>query len=737
MRSRTVRQKQNGRVAHERAGDRLKDVEVCDKFKLKLENRFTCLSDGNDDDDEEQIWNKFKAAVTDTSTEVVGFCKGKRKAWLSDKTWQQIEQRLNVKCKINSETDFEKLKLLKIQYNVLNKSVKCSARSDKRKWYEDLAIEAEVAASKNDFKTVHRIVKKLTGAKQVSKSNVKDKNGITLTDVNSKLQRWASHFSDVLNREDPVSTISDKVIQDICFDVEGKHLTSYDLNEITETEIKSTITKLKSGKAKGIDDIHAEILKAGGDVVVSELHKLFNMIWKKENVPSDWRKGIITCLPKKGDLSDCNNWRGITLLSVPSKVFTRIIFDRISVVVDTILREEQAGFRKGHSCVDQIHILRLLIDRCESLKSTLNLAFVDFEKAFDSVHRHTLWRIIEAYGIPSKYISIMRNIYDGTQCCVKTADGTTDWFEIKTGVRQGCVLSTLLFLIVIDFVMRRTSQTNKGIAVNGRAQLLSDLDFADDIVLLSNDQDGLQQLMNSVFETGQYLGLKVNVKKTNVLSIGNNDEVEVSVAGKKLEQVNSYSYLGTVIDSTGNINAEINSRIGKASRAFSAMYNIWHSKHINTKTKLSLYNSNVVSVLLYGSECWPLTVTNSKKIDGFDSKCLRRIMDIKWQDKVTNIALRDSTGQTELTNKIRKRRLQWFGHVTRMNNNSLPRAVMLKDEFPVKRNKGRPKETWHQTLKKDFKLLQMTEDEAICATADRNNWRCLVARCANGVIGKT
>ena len=104
-------------------------------------------------------------------------------------------------------------------------------------------------------------------------------------------------------------------------------------------------------------------------------------------------KGIIVKIPKKGDLTECGNWRGITLTSVPSKVFGRVIIDRIRDGVDKKLRKEQAGFRRGRSTVEQFFILRNIIEQVAEWQSTLNITFVDFEKAFDSVHRESLWKI--------------------------------------------------------------------------------------------------------------------------------------------------------------------------------------------------------------------------------------------------------------------------------------------------------------------------------------------------------
>ena len=99
-------------------------------------------------------------------------------------------------------------------------------------------------------------------------------------------------------------------------------------------------------------------MQYGGEAVVKQLTQLFNTIWHTEDVPNEWRQGVIVPLPKKGCLSDCNNWRGITLLSVLGKVFCSVLLNRLQKEVDALLREEQAGFRAGRSCSEQILTLR-------------------------------------------------------------------------------------------------------------------------------------------------------------------------------------------------------------------------------------------------------------------------------------------------------------------------------------------------------------------------------------------
>ncbi|CAG2205267.1 unnamed protein product [Mytilus edulis] len=125
-----------------------------------------------------------------------------------------------------------------------------------------------------------------------------------------------------------------------------------EMGPITHDEIKAAIKKLKNNKAPGVDGIPAEVLKSDINLNVNILRDLLNEIWEKEILPTQWKDGIIIKLQKKGNLTDCNNWRGITLLSVPGKILCRIILERIKDKIDSILREEQSGFRTNCACID-------------------------------------------------------------------------------------------------------------------------------------------------------------------------------------------------------------------------------------------------------------------------------------------------------------------------------------------------------------------------------------------------
>ena len=176
------------------------------------------------------------------------------------------------------------------------------------------------------------------------------------------------------------------------------------------------MSHLKNGKTAGLDNIYPKVLKVDPEITAELLYPLLEKTWKEEKIPEDWEEGLIIKIPKKGDLANCSNWRGVTLLSIRSKILTRIILNRIHNTAEQHLRKEQAGFRKHRSCVDLMNTLRAILEQSIDWQAILHVTLIDFEKAFDSVKREKMWFTLQTYGIPRKIIQIIKILYDGFKC---------------------------------------------------------------------------------------------------------------------------------------------------------------------------------------------------------------------------------------------------------------------------------------------------------------------------------
>ena len=415
----------------------LRDAATAEKFKITLKNRFQALQEiGEEEISINGMWKAVKEAVTTTCSETLGPRKDSHKPWISAESLKKVEERKEMKAALNSSrTRAEKVKA-QAQYSEANKKVKKNIKTDKRNYIEALALEAEEAARHGNLKDLYDTTKKLSGKTSKPQRPVKDKEGKPIIGEEGQKKRWMEHFEELLNRPAP---------QDPPHIQQADRDLPIDLRAPTREEILSAIKKLRNGKAAGPDNIPAEALKTDTETMVEMLHPLFKKIWEEENIPSEWKEGYLVKMPKKGDLSNCANYRGITLLSIPGKVFYRILLDRMKDVVDPQLRDQQAGFRKDRSCLDQIATLRIILEQSLEWNSPLFMNFIDYEKAFDSVDRETLWKLLRHHGVPGKLTNILRNTYEGMTCRVIHEGQLTDAFCIRTGLRQG--LPTIAILV--------------------------------------------------------------------------------------------------------------------------------------------------------------------------------------------------------------------------------------------------------------------------------------------------
>ena len=368
--------------------DFLKDRLTTETFRLTVRNKYDTLKDlldeGNMDIDTQ--WQQIKEMWTSTCSEVLGKKKYQQKDWISADTLNKVQVRKEKKGAINNSRTRAAKATAQEEYTEANRAVKNSVQTDKANFTEDLAKEPEDASAQGNMKQLYEITRKLAGKYKRTDRPIKDKNGNVLTSDEDQLKRWRDHFEELLNRPPPPNppdiTPAEEVLQMNC-------------ERPSKAEIEKAIHHMKRGKASGPDKIPAEAIKADIETSTEILHDLLGKIWEQEEIPTEWKEGYLVKLPKKGDMQDCNNYRGIMLLSVPGKVLNRVILDRLKTVVDAKLRDHHAGFRKDRSCTDQIATLRIIVEQSMEWDSSLYINFVDYEKAFDSLDRDTLWKLLQ------------------------------------------------------------------------------------------------------------------------------------------------------------------------------------------------------------------------------------------------------------------------------------------------------------------------------------------------------
>ena len=699
---------------------KLKNRTAREELEVEITNQFQLLKDECEVEDR---WGTFKEVVLKAAESTIGRRRGTRKEnWIRPETWKEIDKRRDIKQKRDSAKTTPERQEMEMEYSRLHKSVKMCCKRDKTLWMEDKCREAQDASDKNDTRKLYRISRELGGAGTRSNVPIKDKNGKVLQTEVEQNKRWVEHFKEILNQPIPNELFT------FPEDDNSQEL-NVEIGPITEEEVKRAIDKLKNNKSPGLDEIPAEFLKNGGGELRNKLTDLCNLCWGEQHVPKDWKKGVIIKLPKKGDLSNCGNWRGITLLSVPGKVLCSVLLHRLRDCIDLKLRNEQAGFRPGRSCSDRIFVLRSIIEQSIEFQKPIFLNFIDFKKAFDSIHRETLWKILKSYGIPEVFINTFRNLYEGCSYCIKVEEGYSDFFDVETGVRQGCILSPLLFIIAIDYVMRKAmNSTDFGIIWEAKRRL-TDLDFADDLALIAESSNAIQEMSCSLEVNAAKVGLRISSEKTKAMQIGNGGQLnQIIVNGIPVENVNRFTYLGSKLSSDGQVEADINTRMGLASATFMKMHSIWRSSNIKRKLKIKLFQALILPICLYASETWKISIKTKKRLDAFQQRCLRKILKITYRDRITNEEIYMLTTTKPLSQIVETRRMKYAGHILRMTSDR-NQKVAMKWRPDGRRKRGRPKLTWRRTFEQDLERRGVDLERAEEIAHDRVAWRNLAAQC--------
>ena len=354
--------------------------------------------------------------------------------------------------------------------------------------------------------------------------------------------------------------------------------------------------------------------------------------------PAQWSKCDIVPIPKSGNLEEVGNYRGIPLSAVIAKIINKMLLNRIQPYIDPLLRPNQNGFRSGRSTMAHILTLRRLIEGIKSHDLKAVIIFVDFKKAFDSIDRGKMLTILAAYGIPSIITNAIALFYENTEARIITPDGETEFFEISKGVIQGDTLEPFLFIITLDYIMRQVfgeNDYNLGFKLTERrcsrelAVVITDLNYADDIALISQAQELLQRVE---LEAGK-IGLTLNTSKTEVIGYNLQQSPFIKIiSGETIKEVSNYKYLGAWISSSEK---DFEIRKALAWTVMHRMKRLWTS-NMSNQLKIRAFKATVETVLLYGSQCWTVNSKLRKRIDGCYTRLIRMAQNISWKSKTKN-----------------------------------------------------------------------------------------------------
>jgi hypothetical protein len=450
----------------------------------------------------------------------------------------------------------------------------------------------------------------------------------------SKAQ-WFNHFQSVFSSDVSLEDAGDD--DDDIVDAPNEHeQADVILNgNILECEVVNAIKALKVNKAAGPDKFIGEFYKNSVDCILPFLVKFFNNLFNNGLFPDEWTLAVLQPLHKKGDINNPDNFRGISLLNICSKIYSWVLNARIKDWVDhqSIIGEEQAGFRAEHSTMDHVFTLYAMIQKQLIRHRKLYVAYIDFKKAFDNVSRSKLWGVLKRNGIDGKMLRALRGMYEVVRAKVRVGGDYTDSLFCENGLKQGEINSPIIFSLFIN-------ELTKAILEKGRhgVQLLPDivqiliLLFADDVALLSDSVIGLQTQLNILYDTAKRLGLVVNLEKSNIVVYRNGGHLAANESwhygDNVLVVVNAYKYLGIFLSTRLSFSASFEDLASRARKGVVAIIRtLWVIGEHSPTIFFKLFDSQILPILTYGAEIWGLA-KNQEIIERVHLFALKRFLGV-------------------------------------------------------------------------------------------------------------
>src|SRR5437867_1832385 len=422
-------------------------------------------------------------------------------------------------------------------YKRLKNEIRKLCRQAKDKYYEDKCKEIEMLDKANS-QLMYQKIKELRPKGNRGLQTIKSKQGHVLMEKDEVMERWAEYVEGLYKD-------GNRGVDDI-IDMGQMENEVY---TICSEEIEAVIRDLPKGKACGSDNISAELLQCMGEKGIQITTRLINKIYKSGYIPEDFRESIFVPIPKVSKAQECGDFRTIALISHASKILLHLIKRRITPIIERQLGDSQMGFRKGKGTRDAIFQLRMISERVTQMnrekefqgkkkkkvkKKKIYLCFVDYQKAFDRVRHDKLAEVMVKAGIPDLERRLIINLYWRQHAAVRWDGEVSREVGVERGVRQGCVISPMLFNLYSEFMIQEAMEGVEGIGFGGVN--ITNLRYADDAVLVAEKRRKMQQMIDRLNTICKAYGMEINVKKTKVMIMNGMKTTKGNAAVYNVEQ---------------------------------------------------------------------------------------------------------------------------------------------------------------------------------------------------------
>ena len=276
----------------------------------------------------------------------------------------------------------------------------------------------------------------------------------------------------------------------------------------------------------------------------------------------------------------------------------KILQARFQQYINYELSDVQAGLRKSRGTRDQIANIQWIIKKAREFQKNIHFCLIDYAKAFDCLGHNKLWKILKEMGLPDHLTCLLRNLCAGQEATVRTGHGTTDWFQLRKGVGQGCILSPCLFNLYAEYIMRNTGLEEAQAVIKFAGRNINNLRYADDTTLIAENEE-LKSLLMKVKEESEKVGLKLNIWKTKIMA--SCPITSWQIGG---ETVDDFIFLGSKITADGDCSHEIKRLLLLGRKVMTNLDSILKSRDITFPAKVHLVKVMVFLVVKYGCESW-------------------------------------------------------------------------------------------------------------------------------------
>ncbi len=701
---------------------KMNNEEGWKQYNTTLKNRLSKLDELNPT----TLTNTIRKTLIDTVGEVTVTIGRKTK----EKDSQQVKEKRQIRKGKKKEYE-EAIKTGRGREEKLEEYVK--AQVDLRK---EIEIQNERNAKNEIIKMREKFSLKgnafwkfkaeIEGKNQKEEYDPVDENGKTFHDPNLAKEHIAQYFEQLYKARDsdPGYLQQTKEIEEHVKTIEERMETTQEIQDLTQKEMKEAIGKLKRRKAMGPDQIPNEALIETDEETRDLMRKALNATNKETQMPEMWQIGELHRLYKgKGTKGMCSNERGITVSSNVGKLYERMINERVKRKVTMTL--SQAGGREGSSTADHILVLQEIVNTAKKDKKTLYLIFLDVTKAFDKAWLDGIMKIMYDNGLDDKHWSIVKQLNENLKAVIKTKYGDTRQIGISNSIRQGGVLSVIMFGILMDQISKEIEKENLGVTIHGTDLTIGSLLWVDDVVLAETDPNRMRRMLEITNHVAKSFHLEFGKQKSKTMKIGKGTEKPKFMLGQmELEYVQNYKYLGFLQSDTNKTDDHFTAIRGRTEAAYQKTIALSTNptlKWVEMETIWVSVETCIVPIITYAGETLELRTKKEKaNVNRLLENIIKRIL--KMPRGTPAEALYIETGLLKPTTIINQKRInahgrmltsgnEWMKRITSKEREVgwIPNTIQLEKEYGIeeddlKEKPGKRKKTIERKVKANFKL---------------------------------